>query len=64
MERFTWRLYSKMDIMAKIALFMILAGLAVMGYCLFNMVFNGLLLLGIVLFLFGTHFALKSMDDK
>ena len=53
-----------MDIMAKIALFMILEGLAVIGYCLFNMVFNGLLLLGIVLFLFGTHFALKSMDDK
>lgn len=64
MERFAWRLYSKMDIMAKIALFMILAGIAVMGYCLFNMMFNGLFLVGIVLFFFGTHLALKSTDDK
>lgn len=50
--------------MAKIALFMILAGIAVMGYCLFNMMFNGLFLIGIVLFFFGTHLALKSTDDK
>jgi hypothetical protein len=50
---------SKRETMTAILL---LLGIIIMGYCLFNMTFNGLLILGFALFFWGLYRVLK--EDK
>jgi len=41
---------------------LLLLGILIIGYCLFNMTFNGLLILGFALFFWGLYRVLK--EDK